>query len=119
VVGTRSDGHQVIRESLNTVRADGMRSDHHTQVVTFQERVEIVRAKVYDVVLFLWVSHIVVLKSTLFFSFMRVTPEKVKNFLMIFRMISSKFDFEWSLDLLDPFNVLNGWTNASVTTEDS
>lgn len=33
-------------------------------------------------------------------------------------MIGSKLDFEWSLDLLDAFNILNSWTNTSVTAED-
>lgn len=34
-------------------------------------------------------------------------------------MISSQFNFEWSLDLLNAFDVLNGWTDTSVATEDS
>lgn len=34
-------------------------------------------------------------------------------------MISSQFNFEWSLDLLNAFDILNGWTDTSVATEDS
>jgi len=58
-------------------------SDHHAQVVAFQEGVEVVWAEIHDVVLLLRVPNIVVLEAAFFFSFMWITPKKIKNFLMI------------------------------------
>lgn len=34
-------------------------------------------------------------------------------------MIGSQFNFKWSLDLLNAFDILNGWTDTSVAAEDS
>jgi hypothetical protein len=77
VVSARGDCHQVIRESLNAVWANGVGTNHHAQVVSLEERVQVVRTEVHDVVLLLRISHVVVLEAVLFLSLVRVTPEKV------------------------------------------
>jgi hypothetical protein len=58
-------------------------TNHHAQVVSLEERVQVVGAEVHDVVLLLRVSHVVVLESVLFFCLVRVTPEKVQNLLVV------------------------------------
>jgi hypothetical protein len=60
-----------------------MGTNHHAQVVSLEERVQVIRAEVHDVVLLLRVSHIVVLEAVLFLSLVRVTPEKIKNLLVV------------------------------------
>jgi len=50
---------------------------------------------------------------------MRITPEKVKDLLVILRVVSSKLNLEWSLDLLDSFNILDSWANTSMAAENS
>ena len=37
MVSARSDRHQIIRESFDAIWTDGMRSDHHAQVVSLEE----------------------------------------------------------------------------------
>jgi hypothetical protein len=38
---------------------------------------------------------------------------------MVFRVVPSKFDFERSLNLFNAFNVLDCWSNTSMTSKDS
>ena len=96
-----------------------MRPDHHAQVVSLEERINIIRAEVHHVVLFLRVSHVVMLEPTLFLGFVRVAPQKIEDFLVVLRVILSKLDFEWSLDLLDALDILDSWADTSVAAEDS
>ena len=96
-----------------------MRPDHHAQVVALEKRIDVIRSKVHDVVLLLRVSREVVLKSIFLFSLMRVTPEQVEYSLVIFALICTQFNFDRSLNLLNSFNVLNSWSNSSVTAEDT
>jgi hypothetical protein len=119
VVSARGDCHQVVRESLDAVWADGVGTNHHAQVVSLEERVQVVWAEIYDVVLFLWISHVVVLEAVLFLGLVRVTPKKIQNLLVVLRVISSKLDLKWSLNLLDTLNILNSWTNSSMAAENS
>ena len=65
------------------------------------------------------ISDIVMLESNSIFAFMWVTPEKVKNLLVVFRMVGAKLDFEWSLDLFDAIDVLNSWSDTTMAAEDS
>lgn len=119
MICARGDCHKVVGESLNTVGANRVRTNHHAQVVALEERVQVVGAKVHDIVLLLWISYVVMLEAILFLSLMGITPEKVKNLLVIFRMISSKFDLKWSLYLFDSLNILDSWSNSSVAAENS
>ena len=96
-----------------------MRPDHHAQVVSLEERVNIIRAEVHHVVLLLRVSHVVVLEPTLFLGFVRVAPKKIKDFLVVLRVVLSKLDFEWSLDLLDTLDILDCRADTSMAAEDS
>ena len=96
-----------------------MGTNHHAQVVPLEERVQVVWPKVHNIILLLWVSHVVVLEAILFLSLMRVTPEKVKYLLMVLGMVSSELDFKWSLNLLDSLNILNGWTDTSMAAKNS
>lgn len=96
-----------------------MRPDHHAQVVSLEERINIIRAEVHHVVLLLRVSHVVVLEPALFLSFVRVAPQKIKHFLVVLRVILSKLDFEWSLDLLDALDILDCRADTSMAAEDS
>ena len=96
-----------------------MRPDHHAQVVSLEERVNIIRAEVHHVVLLLRVSDIVVLEPTLFLGFVGVAPQKIEDFLVVLRVILSKLDFEWSLDLLDTLDILDSRADTTVAAEDS
>jgi len=95
-----------------------MRSDHHAQIISLEEVVKVVGSKCHHVVFFFWVSNRIVLETLLFFSLMRVTPQEIKYFLVVFGLIFTQIDFEWSLNFLYSLNVLNGWTNSTMTTED-
>lgn len=59
------------------------------------------------------------LEAVLLLSLVRITPEKVKDFLVILRMVSTELDLKWSLDLLNSLNILNGWTDSSVAAKNS
>ena len=54
-----------------------MRSDHHGEVVSLEERVYVVWAEIHHVVLLLWVADVVVLEAALVFSFVGVAPKKI------------------------------------------
>jgi hypothetical protein len=92
-------------------------TNHHAQIVALEEGVQVVGTEVHNVILLLWVSHVVVLETVLLLCLVRVTPEKVKNLLVILRMISTQFDFEWSLNLFDSLDILNGWADSSMAAE--
>ena len=96
-----------------------MGSNHHTEVVSLEERVQIVWSKVDNVVLFLWIPNVVVLKSTNLLTFMWITPEQVNNLLVVITHHVSKLNFERSLDFLNAFNICDRWTETSVAAEDS
>jgi hypothetical protein len=117
VVCARADRHQIVRKSLDTIWAYRMGSNHHAQVVALEEGVQVVGAKVHDVILLLWVSHVVMLEAVLLLSLVRVTPEKVEHLLVVLGVVSTQFDFEWSLNLFDALDILNGWANTSMAAE--
>ena len=96
-----------------------MGTNHHAQVVALEETIQVVWAEVDDVILLLWVSHVVMLEAILLLCLMRVRPEQVEDLLVVLGMISTKLDLKWSLDLLNALNVLNGWTNTSMAAEDA
>ena len=50
---------------------------------------------------------------------MRITPEKVDNFLVVVDLVWAQGYFEGSLDLLDAFDVGDGGADAAVAAEDS
>lgn len=83
MVCTGSDGHQIVRESLDTVWAYGVGTNHHGEIVSFEEGIQVIRAEVHNVILLLWISHVVVLETILLFCLVRITPKKVKYLLMI------------------------------------
>ena len=70
MICARGDCHKVVGESLNTVGANRVRTNHHAQVVALEERVQVVGAKVHDIVLLLWISYVVMLEAILFLSLM-------------------------------------------------
>ena len=57
------------------------------------------------------------LEPIFFFRLMRVAPQQVKHFLMVFRVVAAKFDFDWPLNLLNSFNILNCRSNSAMATE--
>jgi len=59
------------------------------------------------------------LEAILLFSFMRITPEKVKDLLVVFRMISAKLNLKRSLNLLDSFDILDSRANTSMAAQNS
>jgi len=69
--------------------------------------------------MFLRISGIVVLEATFFLSLVRITPQKVEDFLVVLRVVNSKLDLEWSLDLLNRLDVLNCWSNTTMAAENS
>ena len=113
------DSHKIVRESFNTIWTNRVRSNHHSKIVPLEEWVKVIWSKVDNVVLLLRISGIIVLEATFFFSFMRVAPKEIQNFLVVLRVINSKFYFEWSLNLLNWLDILNCWSDTSMTTENS
>lgn len=96
-----------------------MRPNHHTQVVSLEERVQIVGSEVDYVVLLLRVSDVVVLEALLFLALVGVAPEQVDDLLVVFGVVASKFDLEGPLDVFDAINVLDGWTDTAMAAENS
>jgi len=94
-----------------------VRTDHHVQVVALEECVEVIRAEVYYVVLLLRVTIEVVSETIFFLGFVRIAPKKIDYFLLIFRIVTSEFDIKRSWNLFNSFNILNSWSNTSMTTE--
>ena len=119
MVRSRSDRHQIVREALDTVGAYRVGTNHHAQVVALEETVQVVWAEVHDVILLLWVSHVVMLEAILLLSLMWVRPEQVEDLLVVLGMISTELDLEWSLDLLNALDILNCWANTSMAAEDA
>jgi len=119
VISAGCDGNEVIWKPFDSVRADGMRSDHHAQVISFEEWVQVVRAEIDNIVYFLRITIVVVLESSFFFCLMRITPQNVENFLVIVWMIGSKFNFKRSLNSFNTLNILNSWSDSSMTAENS
>lgn len=117
VVSAAGNGYQVVWVSFNAIWAHWMRSDHHVEVVALEECVKVVWTKVYNVVLFLRITIEVVSEAILFFCLMRVAPKYINHFLLIFRVVTSKFNVEWSWNCFYPFDILNSRTNASMTAE--
>lgn len=95
-----------------------MRSDHHVQIVPLKEGVQVVWTEVDDVVLLLRVTIEVVSEAIFFFCFMRVTPEKIDDLLLVLGVVTSELDVEWSWDSFNSLNILNGWSDSSVTAKD-
>jgi len=87
------------------------------QVVSLEERVQVVRAEVHDVVLLLRIADVVVLEPTLVFALMRVTPQQIEHFLMVVDVVLSQLDLKRSLNLLDALDVINSWPDTSVAAE--
>jgi len=79
--------YQIIGELFHSIGADRVRTNHHTKVVALKEGIQVVRTKVHDVVLLLWVSYVVMLEPTHIFTFMGITPKQIYNFLMILYMV--------------------------------
>jgi len=97
VVRAGADGDQAaISEPLDTVGADGVRSDHHAQVVSLQELVQVVGSKVNDVVLLLRISGEVVLEALGLLALMWIGPEEVDDLLVVLRLVTTQFDLKWS-----------------------
>jgi len=119
VVRAGADGDQAaISEPLDTVGADGVRSDHHAQVVSLQELVQVVGSKVNDVVLLLRISGEVVLETLGLLALMWIGPEEVDDLLVVLRLVSTQFDLKWSCNSLDSFNILHTWADTAVAAED-
>ena len=119
VVGAWGYGHQVIRKSFNGIWADWMGTNHHAKVISFQESIQIIWTKVYNVILLLRISYCIMLEAILFFSLMWITPEKIYYSLVIFSSVRSKFNLKWSLNLIDAWDILNCWTNTSMAAKNS
>lgn len=96
-----------------------MRADHHAEVISLQEGVQVVRPKIDDVVLFLRIPHVVVLEPSDILALMRVTPEKVDDLLMVLALVRAKFNLKRSRDLLDALNVRDRRAQSPVAAEDS
>lgn len=80
--------------------------------------VQVVRSKVNDVVLLLRISGVVVLKALSLLALVWVRPEQIDYCLVVLRLITAQFDFKWSGDSLDSFDVLDAWADTSVAAED-
>jgi hypothetical protein len=96
-----------------------MGPDHHAQMVAFQEHTEHVRSEESNVVLLVWISSEIMAKTIFFFVFLWVAPDQVNNFLLVFGLVTSKFDFKRSRDVIETFNILERRTDTSMATEDS
>jgi hypothetical protein len=59
------------------------------------------------------------LEAILLLGFMRITPEKVKDLLVVLRMISAKLNLKRSLNLLDSLDILDSWANTSMAAQNS
>ena len=59
------------------------------------------------------------MEAAFFFSIVWVTPEEIKYFLMILRMVSAELNLKWSYNVLNALKILNSGTNSSMTAEDS
>lgn len=117
MVGARGDAHKVVGEAFNTIWANGVRPNHHTQIVPLEELVQVIRSEVDDVILFLGISSVVVLEPTLLLTFMWITPQEVEYLLVSLAMVTAKLDFKRSLNRLDGLNILDGWTDTAMHTE--
>ena len=73
-----------------------MRSHHHAEIVSLHEGIQVVSSESDNVILFLRVSDIVVLEPCHIFAFIRITPEKVDNFLMVVDVVGPEFNCEGS-----------------------
>lgn len=60
-----------------------MRPDNHTKIIPLQEGIQIVCSKIDHIILFLRVSDEIVLETCYILTFMRITPKKVDDFLMV------------------------------------
>lgn len=100
------------------MRTNGMRTNHHAEIVPLKERVQVVWAEVHDVVLLLGVSYVVMLEPTHLLALMRVTPKQIDHFLMVLDVVGAELDLEWPLDFLDAFDIGDGGAESSMATED-
>ena len=96
-----------------------MRPDNHTKIIPLQEGIQIVSAKIDHIILFLRVSDEIVLETCYILTFMRITPKKIDDFLMVVDFVWAQGDFERSLDLFDVFDVRDCRADAAVAAEDT
>lgn len=87
VVGVGSHCDQVVRETLDTLWANRMRSNHHVEIVSLQEGIQVIYAKAHNVILLLRISNLVVLETGNIFSLMRITPKEINHFLVMLNLI--------------------------------
>ena len=119
VVGAGADGDEAsVSVSFDAVGADGVRSNHHAQVVSLQELIQVVKSKVNNVILLLGISHEVMLKTLCLLALMWIRPKQIYHSLVVLRLITSQLDLEWSGDCFNAFDVLYAWADASMATED-
>ena len=72
VISARGDCHEIIRESLDAVGANGVRPNHHGHASPFEESVQVIGTEQSNVVLLLGISDIVVLEAIVTFVLMGV-----------------------------------------------
>ena len=95
-----------------------MGSDDHTTVVGGEELLNNVFAVHHDVALLQWVSLYICMHTSHVICWAWVTPEEVHSHLLHSVSDASKCDLEWSLDLLNVFNLVDTVTDSTVDTED-
>lgn len=117
VVGATGNRNEVIRISLDALRAHRVASDHHVQVVALEEGVQVVGSKIDDVVLLLGVTVEVVCESVLLFSLVGVAPKKINHLLLVLRVVTAQLDLKRSWNGLNALDVLNRWSNTSMDTQ--
>lgn len=59
------------------------------------------------------------LESTNLFGLMRITPKQINYLLMVLDVVRPEFNLEWSLNLLNAFDISDSRTESAVATEDS
>ena len=120
LVSARGNGDKLIRKVLDSFGASGVGSDHHGEVVLFEESGQVVGAKAHDVVLLLRIPHLVLLETIFIFILMWVAPYEVDHSLMVFRLIvTTKFNLKRSWDLLDLLNICDCWSDSTMAAENS
>lgn len=117
MIGARGNGHDIVREPFNSLRANGIGPYHHAQVIPAQEGLKAVRSKADHVVLLLRVSHVIMLETCLLLSLVGVTPQQVNCPLQGLGKVSSQLDLEGSRDLFNLLDILERGTYSSVNTQ--
>ena len=59
----------------------------------------------------------VVLEPTLLLRVMGIAPQQVEDLLLALTLVRAQLDLDWSLDRLDPFDVLDGWPDTAMAAE--